>query len=89
VGTGSALVYALLFSLPTGIMDWWSTHGLVYTPLAIFKNLTFAYTKTAAELIAEITPKKLAEEETREARLDAQLRLRREPPPEREQGSRQ
>jgi hypothetical protein len=72
---------ALVFSLSTGIMGWWSTHGLVYTPLAIFKNLTLAYTKTAAERIAEITPQKLAEEEKYEALLQAQLRVHRQPPP--------
>lgn len=74
-------VTALLFSLATGIIGWWSTQGIVYTPLAIFKNLTFAYTKTAAERIAEMTPKKVVEEERRVAQLEAQLRLRREPPP--------
>lgn len=72
---------AMLFTFSTGVMGWWSAQGLVYTPLAIFKNLKFAYTKTAAERIAEMTPKKLEEEEKREAQLEAQLSLRREPPP--------
>jgi hypothetical protein len=72
---------AIQFSLASAVIGWWSVHGLVYTPLAIFKNLTFAYTKTAAELIAEMTSKKLTEEERHEARLQAQLGSHREPPP--------
>jgi len=37
--------------MATAIAGWWSLPGLVFTPLAIYKNLRFAYTKTAGEVI--------------------------------------
>lgn len=45
---------AILFSIATAIAGWWSFEGIIFTPLAIYKNLRFAYTKTAGEVIGEM-----------------------------------